>query len=71
MRCQDGDVFFALAERGNFDGKPIQAIIQIFAETALFDLLLQVQIGCGDDSYVGVVSSLITDSFEFAFLQDA
>ena len=71
MCGQHGNVFAALVERGDFDGKHIQQVVEIFAEAFGIDLLLQVLVGSSNDSYVGAVRSFVADSFEFSFLQDA
>jgi len=40
MCGQHGNVFFALTERCDLDGEDVEAIVEVFAETFGFDLLL-------------------------------
>ena len=47
------NIFLALAQRGNMDGKDILSIKQIGAELLLFDHLMQITIGRGDQTSVG------------------
>src|SRR5581483_4111746 len=49
---EQGDVFFAVAQRRDFDGDDAQAIVKVFAEAAFGDELFQVFVGGGDDADV-------------------
>src|SRR2546430_2860654 len=44
-----GNVFLTLTERGNLDGKDVQAVVEIVAELALRDEIRKIEIcGCDD-----------------------
>ena len=48
-----------------------QAIIQVAAKAAFIDFAAEILIGRGDKAYVYFDRLCPSDSFEFAFLQDA
>ena len=52
MPRQFGDVFAALPQCRNIDGKYIQAIIKILSELTVARALREIAIGGGDDPYV-------------------
>ncbi|MDT4845116.1 hypothetical protein FQZ97_790940 [compost metagenome] len=64
-------IFDTLAQRRHFDGEHIQAVIQIFAEAALLDHPFQVLVGRRDDSHIGALRLVATDTLEGALLQYA
>ena len=69
MGRQERDVFLALAERHDLDGKNIQAVIKVFPEAAGGDFLFQIAIGGGDDAHIGKARAVFPDAFVAFFLQ--
>ena len=60
-----------IAERGNIDGHDVQAVVEVFAEGALFQRGAQVAIGGGNQAHVHFQGFRSAQAFEFALLQDA
>ncbi|OKO20268.1 hypothetical protein AM484_002319 [Pseudomonas aeruginosa] len=68
---QQGDVFHPLAQRRHLDGEYVEAVVEVFAESAVLDHLLEVLVGRGDDPHVDVLRLVAADPFEGALLQHA
>ena len=52
MTDQHWYIGFAVAQRGQLNGKDVQAIVQVFAKLLVGDVLTQIAIGGGDNSHV-------------------
>ena len=50
--CEREHVLAPLAQRGQLDGDDREAVVEVFAEGALPDGLLEVDVGGGDDAHV-------------------
>jgi len=59
------------SESRSSDTVSAQAIIQVAAKAAFIDFAAKILIGRGDEAYVYFDRLCPSDSFEFAFLQDA
>ncbi len=68
---QERDVFGALAERGDLDGKNIQAVVEVTAEGALGDALRKIHVGGGDDADVHALRAIAAEPLEFLLLKHA
>ena len=66
-----GDIVDALAQRRHPDREHVQAVVEIFAELAVFDLLDHVAVGRRDQAEVDLDRLLRTDRIDLAFLQRA
>ena len=71
MLHQNGNIVAAFAQRREFNREDAQAIVKVLAEAASIDLLLQVAIGCGDDTNVNLAAADVADAFQFLLLQNA
>ena len=67
---QRRDVFAAIAQWRQMDRHDVEAVIQIVAETAGFDLIFQEPIGGGDDPGIDADGPAFADPFELGLLQD-
>src|SRR5439155_1150727 len=65
------NILETLAERGNLDGKNVQAVIQIVAEGALSHKLRKIDVGGGHDANVHALRAIAAEAFEFLLLKDA
>src|ERR1700738_4457978 len=65
---QHGDIFFAVAQRGNLDRKHIKAIEEIAAKCAGSNSVLQVTVGGGDHSHISSNEPISTYSLKFPLL---
>src|ERR1700761_5497654 len=63
------DVFGALTERGEMNGKNIEPIIKIEPEAACGDFFFEIFVGGGDDAGVDVDGGGGAETFYFLFLQ--
>src|SRR5581483_5611092 len=68
---QQGDIFLALTQRRQVDGDDVQAVKEIFAESALTAELLQVHVGGGDDAHVYLDLLHAAQVHELAVLENA
>ena len=68
---EEGDVFLAAAERRELEGDDVEAVEEVFAEAALFDGLLEVDVGGGDDADVDLDLLVAAHVHEAAVLEDA
>ena len=68
---QQRDVVAALAQRRQVDADDVQPIVEVLAEPALFHLLLQVDVGRGDDAHVDLDRLHAAEAHELALLHDA
>ena len=67
---EQGDVFAALTERRKLQHDDVEAVEEVFAEAAVFDGLLEVDIGGGDDADVDLDLTGAAEVHEAAVLQD-
>src|ERR1700722_18498893 len=68
---EEWDVFCALAQWGNMNGKNVEPIEEIGTEFLLFDHGPQITIGRCDETGVGAKRARTTQTLEFPLLQDA
>src|SRR5713101_1620443 len=66
-----GNVFAAVAERGNEKGNDVQAVEKVLTKRAAGDFLLEVFVGGGDDANVHGDGLAGADGFEALLLEDA
>ena len=71
MPHQVRDVFGALAQRRHRDREHVQAIEQVFAEAAAFDVVDQVAVGGRDDPHVDLDGLAPADRLDLALLDGA
>src|SRR6266436_6340808 len=71
MPGEERNIFATLAERRQLDGDHAEAVIEILAEAALGNLLLEILVGGGDDSDVDVIFFVATNRPDLAFLEHA
>ena len=71
MLEQQRDVFPSLAQRRDFQGHHIEAVVEILAERAARGGLAQVDLAGGDDADVEVDGTVRADALEGALLQHA
>ena len=60
-----------MLERGYVDGKDVQSIVEILAETPSLDFFFESAIGGGDDANVGSACLGLADPLELTLLQNA
>src|ERR1017187_1690002 len=68
---QQRDVFAALAQRRDRDGKDVEAVIKVGAELALLDHEGEVAVGGGHQPGVGADGAGTAEALKFALLEDA
>ncbi len=68
---EGGDVLFVVAKRRNIDGDDIEAIVEVFAEGAIFERGAEIAIGGGDEADVHFDGFRAAEALEFALLKDA
>src|SRR6185503_9727358 len=68
---EQGDVAHPLAQGRQADFHHAQAVIEVFAERACLDLLLQFFVGGGDKPYVGGQRLVRSNAFESALTEEA
>ena len=68
---QQGEIFGALAKRGDLDGENIQAVIEVAAKSALGDAFREIGVGGGDYADVYALRAVAAEPFEFLLLQHA
>ncbi|MDT4824412.1 hypothetical protein FQZ97_576590 [compost metagenome] len=68
---QQRNVFHTLAQRRHLDGEYVEAVIEVFAEAAGLDHLLEVLVGGGDDAHIDVLRLVAAHALEGALLQHA
>src|SRR5207249_4742469 len=66
-----GAVFAALAQRRQVDRPDVEPVVQVVAEPAGLDLVLQELVGGGDDAGIDADGAALADALELALLQDA
>jgi hypothetical protein len=71
MTQQLGDVFAALAQRGNLDADHIEPMQQILAEVSGHHAHLEILVRGGDHAHVDLDGGLASHSIEFALGQYA
>src|SRR4051812_32234646 len=65
------DVFDTLAQRRDRNGKDIQPVVEVAAETPLADLLVERLVRCGHDPDVHLSRRAAAQTHDFLLLQDA
>ena len=65
------DVLGAFAQCGQVDLEDGEAVEEVFAEAAGFDLVVEVAVGGGEEARGGVVFAIRADALEAAVLRDA
>src|SRR5579862_4661477 len=70
MARQENNVFAPLAQRWNGQWENVEAIIEVAPEFAIFDHLLQIAMGRGDNANIHLLRTRAAQSLKFAFLQD-
>ena len=68
---QHEHVFTALAQRGQAQADHVQAVKQVFAESTVFDALLQVLVGGGDDAHIGLDRVMTAHAVKMAVAEHA
>src|ERR1700731_487407 len=68
---QQGNVFQALAQGRNADGKNIQPVVEVASKLPLFDHSVQVTVGCSYQPNVDFLRPCAPQAFEFSVLQNA
>ena len=68
---QHEDVFAALAQGRQAQADHVEAVKQVFAEGAVFDALLEVLVGGGDDAHVGLDGVVPADAVEVPVAEHA
>ena len=71
MPDQRRDVLAAIAQRRHADRNDAQTEVEILAEVALLDLLLEILVGRGDDADVDLDRPRRSEALDFPFLQHA
>src|SRR5262245_20633092 len=71
MAYEPGNISGTLAQRGKFDWKDIQAVIQVASELLPRDHFLEVLMRCGDEADICFNRTRGTESLELALLQGA
>jgi hypothetical protein len=66
---QHGNIFTALVQSGQTQADNVQAMEQIFPETALFDALLQVLVRRGDDPNIGFDRRVTADAIKMTIAE--
>ena len=71
-KCFDeqGNVLHALSERGQVDLNNVQAVIKIFAKSAVLNELFEIVVGGRDDSHVDLDGFVRANGDELALLDD-
>src|SRR5450631_1424671 len=70
MIDEQRDVLLALPEWGDRDGENVEPVEQVFPESAVLDLFLQVPVGGRDDPYVGLNGAGTAQPLKLAVLDD-
>jgi len=65
------DIPRALAERGDLNGKHIEAVVEILAKVAFLNCLEKVAVRSGDDAHIDFDGFISSDAFEFPLLENA
>src|SRR6202030_1503532 len=68
---QQRHIFPALAQRGNLNGKNVEAVVQIAAKSALGDQLGKVAVGGGHHANVDALRAVAAQALEFLLLEHA
>ena len=68
---QDRDVLAALAQRRHVERDHVEPVVEILAEAARGDLLLEILVGRGDHAHVDLDRLGAADALEAVLLQDA
>ena len=68
---EERDVLPALAQAGHMQREDAEAVVEVFAETAGFDLGFKVLVGSSDDAHVDGDGLGAAEAFELAVLEDA
>src|SRR5688500_8154125 len=71
MICEAWQIIHAVAQRRQLDLHDSETIVEVVAESASLDFLLEVAMGGGDHMRLRPLTTLCTDGIEFSFLEDA
>ena len=66
MAREHEDVFTTLAQSGQSQADHVEAVKQVFSEGTVFDALLQVLVGSGDDAHIGFDGVVPADAVKMA-----
>jgi len=66
---QQGNILYAAAQRRQFNADDIDAVIEVFTESALAGLLCQIAVGGGQDAHIGALRAGGAERLIDAFLQ--
>src|SRR5690606_27987206 len=69
--CEQRDVIVAIAERRQVQRDDVQPVVQVAAERAATDLLVEIAIRRRDDAHVDVDGLRRADGYDLALLQRA
>src|SRR5664280_2243238 len=69
--CQGNNIIGPFPQRRDFNLNHIEPVIKFLPEATLPDRLLQVDVGGGDDSYIGMAGRIIPDAFVFLLLDES
>ena len=69
MADEQRDVLAPFPQGGQEDRDDVQAVVQVFPESALADHLHEIRVGGGDDADVDTDRPVVSDALELAFLQ--
>ena len=70
MNREEPGVLAAMTERRHVDGKDIEAIVEVLAETPTLDLFFGISIGGRDDPDIGPACLGLADPLELTFLEN-
>ena len=70
MAGQHGNVFTTLAQGRQTQANDVQPMKQVFAKHTLFDTLLQILVGGGNDPHVSLDRAMAANTVEMAIRQD-
>src|ERR1700675_3022194 len=68
---EERNVFRTLAQRGDLNGKNIEAVVEVAAKSALGDQFRKIGVGGSDDTDIYASRSRASETFEFLLLQNA
>ncbi len=65
------DIVGAFAQRGDMDLDHVESVVEVFTETALFDFLAEVFVGCGDQADIDRSGECAAEPLYASVLEDA
>src|SRR5690606_6668940 len=69
MLCQHWNIFTAMCQFWNMNTNHIQAVIQVFTETAIMNQFFQILMCCCHDTHIDFNRNMTTNTVEFAVCQ--